>query len=118
MWAIKKFNLYIFNSEFDIITDHKPLLPIFNNKHHKPTARIERWLISIQHHKFRVKYEPGSKNPADFLSRDCHSPSKTRMTTETEFYLNYVSYANAEKCIPLHEIEQATENDQVLKTVK
>eukprot|EP00794_Sanderia_malayensis_P010467 gene10467-biopygen7633 len=41
VWSMEHFHLYLYGSHFRIVTDHKPLLSIFNS--HKPTsARIDR----------------------------------------------------------------------------
>ena len=46
VWALKHFHLYLYGSEFTIVTDHQPLLRIF--KSHKPTsARIDRWKLRL-----------------------------------------------------------------------
>ena len=41
-WAIKRFHLYAYGKELKFVTDHKPLVTLFNNPSSKPTARIER----------------------------------------------------------------------------
>ena len=46
MWALEHFLLYLYGSEFIIMTDHKPLLGIFDS--HKPTsARMDRWKLRL-----------------------------------------------------------------------
>ena len=46
MWALEHFHLYLYGSEFTIMTDHKPLLGIFDS--HKPTsARMDRWKLKL-----------------------------------------------------------------------
>jgi hypothetical protein len=40
---------------FTLITDHKPLEFIFSRKS-RPCARIERWILRLQHYDFVVKY--------------------------------------------------------------
>ena len=46
VWASEHFHLYLYGSEFTIMTDHKPLLGIFDS--HKPTsARIDRWKLRL-----------------------------------------------------------------------
>ena len=68
-WAIKRFHLFIYGKEFKVITDHKPLVALFNNLPSKPSARIERWLMELQQYCFTVEYRPGASNPADYASR-------------------------------------------------
>ncbi|GFN78652.1 Gag-Pol protein [Plakobranchus ocellatus] len=69
IWATEHFNLYMFGTDFCIITDHKPLETIFTRTKSSPSARIERWLLRMQPYSFTVKYRPGENNPSDYLSR-------------------------------------------------
>ena len=68
-WACERRYLYLTGSSFVIETDHQPLLPLFNNSHSRPPIRIEPWLLYVQQFDFELKYCPGSKNAADYLSR-------------------------------------------------
>jgi hypothetical protein len=69
VWGCEHFHLYLFGSNFTLITDHKPLEIIFNNGKSRPPARIERWRLRLQPYDFTVTYRPGSNNPADYMSR-------------------------------------------------
>ena len=42
VWAIEKLHIYLYGSQFKLITDCKPLQFIFNNPKSKPPAQIER----------------------------------------------------------------------------
>ena len=70
VWALDHFHLYLYGSEFTIVTDHKPLLGIF--KSHKPiSARMDRWKLRLMPYNCHLVYRPGKddENPADFMSR-------------------------------------------------
>ena len=41
MWGYEKYHLYLYGKSFSVVTDHKPLVKIFNDPAHKP-PRIER----------------------------------------------------------------------------
>ena len=69
IWACERFHLYVYGAPFTLITDHKPLVHIFNNPKTKPPARLERWNLRLQPYNFTVHYEPGKTNPADYISR-------------------------------------------------
>ena len=69
VWACERFHLYVYGAPFTLITDHKPLVHIFNNPKAKPPARLERWNLRLQPYNFTVRYEPGKMNPADYISR-------------------------------------------------
>jgi len=72
-WAIKCFHLFVYGKDFKIITDHKPLVSLFNNPSSKPSARKERWLLKLQQYRFPVEYRPVP-----------HTQSTTRQDTQWE----------------------------------
>ena len=119
MWACEHLNMFVMGQEFDLYTDHKPLLPMFNNPKSKPPARIERWMLRMQPYQVNVKYRPGANNPADYLSR--HTPSVIKASTQEERrmeeYVNYIATTSVPKAMTLAEIEASTEHDAVLKAV-
>ena len=53
VWACERFNIYVYGREFELETDHKPLECIFC-KTSKPSARIERWVLRLQCHDYKV----------------------------------------------------------------
>lgn len=64
VWALEHFHLYLYGSEFTIMTDPKPLLGIFNN--HNPTsARMDRWKLWLMPYNCHLVYRPGNdaENP-------------------------------------------------------
>ena len=69
VWACEQFMMYILGTEFELVTDHKPLDFIFNNAASKPTPRIERWSLRLQSFRYKVVHKPGKCNLADPLSR-------------------------------------------------
>ena len=55
-------------NETVIITDHSPLISIFNGKR-SGSIRTERIKLRHQDIRFIVDYQKGQNNPADYLSR-------------------------------------------------
>ena len=70
VWAIRKFELYLYGRTFTLQTDHQPLRYI--NTARFVSARIMRWAMFLQSYNFTVQSITGENNvEADFLSRLC-----------------------------------------------
>ena len=78
--------------DFEVMTDHKPLVAVFNGKHKAPNARLERWLLSFQPYPFEVTHIPGRTNSADGLSRLPleGNPEDANITDQTEDFASSV----------------------------
>ena len=82
----------------------------------KPPARIERWSLKVQPYHFNVQYQPGSDNPADFMSRHPLPSSPTSHEERcAEEYVNFVSMHAVPKTLTLEEIKEATKADITLQ---
>ena len=68
VWAIQKFQPYLYGREFILQTDHSPLTFLHQGK--LENARLMRWAVLLQQYRFRIQAIKGSDNVgADFLSR-------------------------------------------------
>ena len=68
VWAIKKFEPYLYGNHFTIETDHQPLQYLKRTK--TENGRLMRWAIRLQQYSFTVKVIKGKENiGADYLSR-------------------------------------------------
>lgn len=68
LWSVKHFRPYLYGRHFYIITDHKPLIWLFNVK--DPGSRLMRWRIKLEEYQYEIKHKPGKQNAnADALSR-------------------------------------------------
>ena len=68
-WSCEIFFLYIHGNDFEICTDHKPLITVLGPHLKPPSARIERWMLYMQQFKYSIRHIPGRENAADALSR-------------------------------------------------
>jgi hypothetical protein len=71
-WAVKKCAPFIEGIGFELMTDHKPLIPILNQYSlaEIENKRLQRLRMKIDHLQFHVTWIPGTKNEmADALSR-------------------------------------------------
>ncbi|KII70823.1 Retrovirus-related Pol polyprotein from transposon gypsy [Thelohanellus kitauei] len=62
IYAVKKFNEYIYGRKFNIVTDHKPLEGIFDSKSGLSSiasSRITRWWSYLAGYNYMVTYRSG-----------------------------------------------------------
>ena len=73
MFAVKKFARYLYGRKFLLVTDHKPLVSIFNPNADIPdnmSPRMTRWAVALSALDYRIQHRPGAEiGHADFLSR-------------------------------------------------
>ncbi|XP_041356959.1 uncharacterized protein LOC121374100 [Gigantopelta aegis] len=68
VWAIQKFQRYLYGREFILETDHQPL--VYLNKSKCANARLMHWALVLQPYRFQIVAIKGSENVgADCLSR-------------------------------------------------
>ena len=90
IWACEKFHPYIYGAPFELVTDHKPLEVIYGPKS-RPCARIERWVLTMQPYKFKVRYQPGPKDIANALSRlVTNEDGGSKHSSQAEEYVRFV----------------------------
>ena len=73
VYGIKKFHHYLYERQFQIVSDHRPLQHLFNETKAIPTmasARIQRWALTLSAYNYNIQYRPGKQvTNADLLSR-------------------------------------------------
>ena len=68
VWAVRKFEPYLYGREFILETDHHPLA--YMNSVRPANGRLMRWILALQPYRFRIVAIRGSENVgADVLSR-------------------------------------------------
>ena len=114
VWGCERFHLYLYATEFELFTDHKPLEAIYHPRS-KPPARVEHWTLRLQPFHFKVTYTPGKGNPVDVLSRLPieNQPFKDRSIALQ--YLNGVSRHSVPEAMSLEEIQAASKQDKELE---
>ncbi|KAM0735103.1 Retrovirus-related Pol polyprotein from transposon 17.6 [Formica fusca] len=78
VWAVKHFRPYVYGTKFKIVTDHKPLIWLFNVN--DPGSRLIRWRLKLEEYDYEIVHKAGRANAnADALSRNV-----TKEAHETE----------------------------------
>ena len=72
------------------ITDHKPLVHLFNNAQLRMSFQIARWRWRLQEFDFTISHIKGTVNTADFLLRHPFDTKKSKTDNITEQYVNFV----------------------------
>ena len=119
VWSSEHFHLYLYGARFDVFTDHQPLVAIFSNPMSKASARLERWSLRLQPYDVTIRYQPGTENPADYLSRyplrDV-SPN-TRQEKVAEEFVNFLAETSTPKAINLTDLKSASRINPTLQAV-
>ena len=121
IYGVQKFRQYLIGRKFCLITDHKPLLSIFNPAKGIPemvASRLQRWAITLSSYNYEVKYQASNKHGnADALSRlplDTDEGSNDELT-DTVCLLEQQQLSDLP--IKAADIQQGTVSDPILSKV-
>lgn len=123
-FGLRRFREYVVGSPHlvKVITDHKPLIPIFNERR-KGSIRTERIKINHQDVPFIVEHCKGKLNPMDYMSRHAQNLSELPLQQRKEHNeLNNLLYmlhtTPVIDHIGLGEISRKTNEDAILSKLK
>lgn len=118
VWAVERFQYFLLGCEFTLLTDHKPLLFMFDPRA-KPCARIDRWILRLQAFRFKLQHKPGKKNWADALSRTAATDlNPVAFDEDAEHFVMSIIDENAVKAVTLSEIRAANIADKQFKEIE
>jgi hypothetical protein len=71
VFACEKFHYYIMGRNFEVESDHKPLIPIMKKPLAEIPIRLQKMRLRLQHYDIALSYKPGKfLQLADYLSRN------------------------------------------------
>ncbi|XP_058449424.1 uncharacterized protein K02A2.6-like [Malaya genurostris] len=117
VWAAERFQMYLKGLEFIIMTDHKPLLNIFNEKS-TPNQRQEWWILRMQSFRYKITHVPGKINIADPLSRLSEVLRENTFDRRTEKELYSIVQINKPPAVTMNEMIMYSQDDKEIQEVK
>ena len=119
VFAVSRFHAYLYGRRFTLVTDHKPLLGLFNEGKPVPaqaSGRIQRWALTLAMYDYTLRFKPTEAHAnADALSRLPLSfkPATVPMPAETVLLLETLD----ESPVSSVDIQTWTRRDPALSRV-
>ena len=120
VWAVKRFNIYLYGRHFELVTNHQPLVSIFHPAKSVPVmtaARLQRYAIYLSSHSYTIVYKNTTDHAnADSMSRlplPCTEPPTAAVRAVDSFHVSQF------EALPVtaQRIKTETRNDSVLAEV-
>lgn len=121
VWACERLHMYLYGTDFILLTDHKPLECIYSDKSTgRASARIHRWVLRLQSYRFKVVYIPGRDNIADSLSRllEPKEGNPQTSTDDSDNYIRFVAINATPNALTTKEIERASAEDEEISEIR
>lgn len=114
VFGLKRFSKLLFGINFELQTDHMPIVQLFKKPIDSLSNRLQRWLLTIQHFSFMISHIKGTKNVlADCLSRN----SIDSPPSEEEVAEHSLCFIMTGHPINLRKVAEVTSVDEILKEV-
>ncbi|UYV72597.1 K02A2.6-like [Cordylochernes scorpioides] len=118
IFGVSKFSQYLLGRKFKILTDHKPLVGMFNPKKPIPqvlSPRMLRWCLTLAAYTYSIEYKPGKVNcNADALSRLPLNECPSVVPNPSEVFFIESEHA----AINSSEVAKLTSKDPILSKIK
>ncbi|CAH8492821.1 unnamed protein product [Dicrocoelium dendriticum] len=121
VFGVKRFHQYLWGNQFEIQTDHKPLLSLLGKERgieQLNAPRMVRWALLLSAYNYRIRYIAGPhNNVADALSR---LPQIDQQEERSDAPYEFVQLLQPLNTTPISGdmVRKATDRDPVLSTVK
>ena len=112
VWGVEKRHYYLYNCEFEVVTDNKAVQLIYGRPNSVQKGRIGRWGLRLQPYRFKVIHQEGANNIADYLSRHPCSSITDTYEDEAEHHVNMIVNGSMPKSVKRSQLAQASRNDE------
>ena len=113
--------MYTLGTFVEIVTDHKPLIPLYNSATRPKNLRVDRHRTKLLPFTYKLIHEPGESSPCDYGSRH---PTSHQITTveenewciedDLDVFVNRVISDNLPHAITIDELkEECTSDSQI-----
>ena len=109
-----KYRIYLLGHPgFTVVTDHRPLVSLFNNPWRPGPFRVEKIRLKVQGFSFKVEYRKGKDNPTDYISRhplplsSC-TKQELEMSNELEAYVHWVANNGFPSSVTVRDVRKGT----------
>ena len=120
VFGVTKFHQYLYGMKFVLITDHRPLIGLFNEQRPIPpqaSGRLQRWALTLAGYAYIIRHRSGDAHGnCDALSRlPLHTPHSAKTPAPAE-YVQLIENLNDSPVTSTH-IRTWTQRDPVLSRV-
>ena len=118
MYGVTENRMYLYGQHFDVITDHEPLVSLYNNPKKKGPARVNNHRLNLQGYTFKVSFRRGESNSTDYNSRHPSEPSTPSTSEDDVIFINAIIDADLPDAVTEEMIQKETNNDHTLAQLK
>lgn len=120
LWGVRRFDYYLRGRHFTLVTDHKPLIPIFKPRPSRAPStslRLDRWALGLQDYDYELIHCQGVDNIADPFSRLPKMEPTSSLFDDDEEYVWAMAQMSEPTSVSLEEIREQTKSDDTLQKV-
>ena len=116
--------MYTLGAHVEVVTDHKPLIPLYNTATRPKNLRVDRHRTKLLPYSYTVTHEPGESSPCDFGSRHPPALRPTKqeeadwcIEDDTDIFVNRIISDNLPHAITMEELKAESQTDSAIREI-